>query len=638
MNLIYSEMQVLAATGRDPSLAISSVAKPRTVNTNSGLEKILYNTAKAARIIGSELHQTGCATSTVGLVAYERDARESIVPDETRRVLRGEGSCTNRVLGKWKHERMLVPKPVAVAPAGCVLGPGIRHTTNSSSIFMAFHTRAIKDQSARDEVLLDDFYKVTMPFFHKMVKEVDLSGIQELEPIEAFHILNEKHRSARWMKEKADNYDKFMKGEMDSISVKRYERCSGFVKDESNVKVVIENGQKVARPRPRMIMVMSDRAVVELANVGLLLRAWKKGPVRQFQIKSFTPDEVAQIVVAHTDRRHVITDMSAFEASLDPFIRKIENFVILSLAERAGFSRCLPLLRRYLFGPRILVTKWGRLHLETRCSGDFWTSDGNGIVNIALNYYVAQNKGIPRFRMIAEGDDGVIPAEMVDCETMGKLGFKFSSDLRGTRPGDCDFLSNRFVRVEGGVYRLLSIAKVFDVFWVKKGVRLRRSKQLWLLRCAANSLHWLSPGHPISFALVNRIGLLTRSSTGFKGDSRYMDTWKDLYRSDKYPRDVKVNEALRASISQGGHGFPPVSIAVQLELEDRINNMAEIYIGRLLDDWDEVEKRTLSDERESLDHRYYEGILQDMTTSGRVAAPRVENVTVKNRKPNSVVR
>ena len=129
-----------------------------------------------------------------------------------------------------------------------------------------------------------------------------------------------------------------------------------------------------------------------------------------------------------------------------------------------------------------------------------------------------------------------------------------------------------------------------SIFWVKKGHNLRRGKQLWLMRQSALSLHHRSPNHPVLAAVVWRIAQDTKHVQPFKGWERYLDSWRER-PNGPFPDIYEVDEDMRQRVEMGAPDFPPVSICNQLTLEKRILNDRNIYIGRILDEYEDIHQR-----------------------------------------------
>ena len=177
----------------------------------------------------------------------------------------------------------------------------------------------------------------------------------------------------------------------------------------------------------------------------------------------------------------------------------------------------------------------------------------------------------------------------LNVELTASLGFKLSSELSGTAPGDTDFLQKRYV--DGIV--MVNIGRSLRVLWVN-ACKYRVGKQKFLLKCACMSLHSLCPNFPILFELINRVGRETSGVSTFKGADKILKTWGNDYKVPDirtYPKNVDpsmVCSKTRQLVALGAAGFPPISISEQLELERRIREDEVMYLGNLLDDYADV--------------------------------------------------
>jgi len=114
------------------------------------------------------------------------------------------------------------------------------------------------------------------------------------------------------------------------------------------------------------------------------------------------------------------------------------------------------------------------------------------------------------------------------------------------------------------------------------------------LRAAAYSLHALSPGHPVLFEVVNRIFRFTSGANEFRNWRSYLNHWHhDLEAPPKQRMVVEVDETMREVVASGAIGFPPISIGLQLELERRLREDRDFYIGNLLNEYGDVMERVV---------------------------------------------
>jgi len=340
-------------------------------------------------------------------------------------------------------------------------------------------------------------------------------------------------------------------------------------------------------------MTMSPVMLFKCCRILAVLERWNQGPFSKFQIKDMEPKDMIEKIMQFTDRPHTVTDYSSFESSIMGKIRVIENFVIESLLEKASMLRTLEDFRHYVRGPRKLKSHGVTMQIDSRCSGDPHTSVGNGIINVCIAAWCIHKRklrGDFEFSLddefiIAEGDDGITPAGLPNVVDIGNIGFKFSEEVSGLYSGDTDFLRRRWI--DGKVY--LNIGRSMSVFWVKNKANLSHAKCLFILRCMGCSLHYMSPGHPVLYAIVNRIGIETANVKKFSNWYLHIDMykWPD-FDVDNYPRNVQCDESMRQSVAEGALGFPPISVDNQLELENIFHTSPNLYIHDRLNHYEEV--------------------------------------------------
>lgn len=316
----------------------------------------------------------------------------------------------------------------------------------------------------------------------------------------------------------------------------------------------------------------------------------------EYQIKGLTPEQQLAKVLDCTSQDHCVTDVTAFESSCHPILLEIEEQLFRHLCRNQP-----ELIRSFdlMFGAQDLICKnrdkYGllrlmTLHVGTRRSGVFLTSTGNGLINLGLIMWSAHKHGIARHkvRAIVEGDDGIMPSSLADPPLWRELGFEFSSDLRGNKPGDCDFL-HRLWTEHGAVVDVLRTT--FRSIHVKKSFGLKKSRQLAILRCVGMSMYYQAPGCPVVTAMVNKIGKHTAGINEFRGIERYLSYTQrkslEAFGSlSSYPRDVKVNPLLRGIVSEGRVGFPSLLSPIQIYLERLIELSGDsLDIGTMLDDF-----------------------------------------------------
>lgn len=575
----YQELQALVGRGRDPSLCVATIGSLRGVNSDASRPNIIIDTMDLLKKLAPTMGEWTPVPwdRTTG---YNTPPENIIIANPDRIQLaqyRGAGNMVVRYsLKEPKREVPVLVAPLGVLESDCgPVGPGEYPVTDSPMTLAAFIGRSM---SAPEKTsLVYDFVNFSKEFSRKLVDTVDFSDLIEPDICEFFRQHYRGKKTTSYIDGVLSNYELHLRG----CAPKSFYSGSLFVKDEDSHKVV--DGKQYSKPRG--IMVMSDLALIEQCPVLLLIDRFNHGPMSRFQVKDLSPEDMRRNIEIATDRRHNVTDYSSFEASVDVEVREIERFALLRLAERANFNNTAAALRRHGFGYRLLKVKWGVFRIGSRCSGDFWTSFGNGLVNLCLLAYCAHKRGVSpdiffsHPKAIVEGDDGITPSEYPDGDILTSLGFKYSSEFAGFNPGDCDFL--RSLWVDG--HKILNVGRALKIFYCKRAARLKRSKQLYLLRCAALSLYHSSPGHPVLTSVVNRILKETVSVRPFRNYLKYLDTHNRCFDELKTREPIRVNEDMRKWLAKGAVGFPAVSINIQLELEHRITHDTAIYVGRLID-------------------------------------------------------
>lgn len=584
---VYNEMQLLHLNGKDPLAAVADLNRLREVNTDVAMSHVLTHTGEVAKLLAAGLGKVALPTERDRtLIGFDTDGHAAFIPEVAFNNVRLHGGREKFAdkknwnhVSKWRRGDRHKPKRICVAPIGAVTHHGLFSSNDEQSTLSAFVGRAMAKEEYPSLVHLDEFLAFSTSFLDDVIEKTEISPGHEPEPSAAYVDHYRGKKKAEVINNNVAEYDKYMRGEMSTRELKKFTRHSAFVKCENNTKM--HKGE--AYVRPRLIMTLSKLYSFMLVPLVALMQAWAHGPFSKYQVKGMTTQEMLDKIVSVSNRPHCVTDMSAFESSITKSVRQLENHVMVRLCEKAGYFRTKAYLLNLASDGRFLHVPWGVLWIVTRCSGDFWTSFGNGIVNVCLNAYCAHKKGL-EFSMIAEGDDGLISSEIPCTDILHDLGFKFSSEIKGEREAQCDFLRSLW-SLEG---RILNVPRCMQSLWLKKACYLRKSKQLFLLRCVGQSLHHLSPGHPILWALVERIGMETSGASSFKNHTDYLDMWKYLPNMGKYPVGIAINERLRPLLAVGTHGFPPISICDQLVLEDRLLNDKDIFLGRLLDDYPEM--------------------------------------------------
>lgn len=466
------------------------------------------------------------------------------------------------------------------------VGIGKVPVTDDLNLLSAFAGRSMSKDSAKvDRSTLDDFCGWARAEIDKLIKTTDLNDVM-LDPVEVFR----KRYVGKIRKEQIDEICSNFEG-FSAYCPKKFFECSAFVKLENSSKCVKGTWMN----RPRLIMVMSDFMKISLCPLLELIEAWNHGPISEFQCKGLTPDEFVEKVCYHTGIPHLVTDYSAFESSIFGPIRQLENYCLIKLAKKSGNVRLVKLIEKFLKPVRRLKTTAGTFVNNSRNSGDFQTSMGNGLINYLLaKYNWIRNGSVGTFRMLAEGDDGIIEKTALNVQRLKDLGFSFSSELCGSVCGDVDFLRCRWM--DGN--RLMNIGRAFKMLWTLKNKALKQSDVMAIQRCAAYCLHLASPGHPVLGALVVRIG---KETSGINLSKTAIDYLENQWNFDDraltikdFPKKFVVNEEMRGPIACGAAGFPPISISCQIVLENALLNEPIPQVGGLLDHYEDF--RSLLDQ------------------------------------------
>lgn len=586
----------------DPHSQVKSLAALRGLNLRE-MPGVIQDTKTVLQAYADNLVCDGVRsdTSTVGLVQFNVPGDAAIIPD-------AENVRRNQIFGaggfkKLNHIRKGTVKAgphkktiVARAPLGTIITPsgpmtaGAFSLTDSATTVSSFMTRAMpKDydsvcDKAVAEMVNGSINELWGPILDKTVFSPCVYTGPNSEIIKNFFRKTYSgKRPIAWIEDMCEQYDAYTAGIMSPRSYRKFTQNGYFVKFESNLKWK----DFFLYVRPRGIMTMSPLMLMECCPICEGIEEFYCGPVSKYQVKHLSIEEMLRIVEDASRAGCMVTDISAFESSLTSKIRDIEMFVMKKICDRKGIPWVYRNIKKNVGKMFTMKTKWCTFELDTRASGTFWTSAGNGISNISAAWYESKKNG-QDFRILAEGDDGLVPKGMVTAEGMGKLGFKFSSSIRGQRPGDVDFLRSL---IQDGT-RYVSVSRCLNVLWVKTPIVLSRGKQLWLIRMAALSLFHIAPGHPVLSALINMIGRKTKHVRPFKNYKRYLNTWKGCYLGEGgFPDHIEVKEYMRERVEQGATDFPGIPREVQLALEEMFDKEERWEVGRVFDSHPEVMDR-----------------------------------------------
>lgn len=602
-NNAYKEAQGCVISGFKATKSLPGIMALRGVNTNPSIAGVFVNTARAVELAIKYTMHHNHVLEDGEVVAHNPSAWELVCTQAqlalvaVRQTLAMRGGRTPEAARarRGNHVQMFKPwpkikiyRPVAWTMHSLWtdvgrLGAGMFPLTDPATLLAAFTVRSMTARE-KDRALLQRFVQFSIGFLNHYIDATVFSGVEP--PVE------EAYRDCQRGKKSSESIDRTLeeyRQHFHGNAPKKFDRNSCFVKFENSAKFRTDGSLGV---KPRLIMTMSDLMSIECSPVLRLLDAWNHGPFGKYQVKDVSPEEMMRRVIDMSLMDHKVSDYSSFEASIDEAVRRIELKAMLRMCRRAGFNNTAHAIRRHAFGGRTLHFKGGKFKIFSRCSGDFWTSFGNGVVNVCIMAFCLHMRGINphKLRMLAEGDDGLVPGSVPDANLIRQLGFGFSTELSGTRPGDCDFLRSRWIDGK----RFLNVGRCLNMFWVKKGVNLSLNKKKFLLRCMASSLHHLSPHHPVLAALVTRLYRDTEGAQRFKGYKRYLETWgaKD-YRLLK-GADFHVDDSMRMEVARGAGEFPGLPVSSQLVLEQRILYDKRIYFGNLLDGFEDFKTMKFS--------------------------------------------
>lgn len=644
------DMQNCVNQGIDPLKSMSTIALQKDTGFDGNRPYDRLNTARAAVIYARSLGAPQKEVDMRGLVQYNHPGRAAIIPEMdavvANQILGGGGYLKMNHIknGRWREDNAK-RNVVAVAPLGPVIthrGPitaGMICLTDSDTTLAAFMTRAmVKKLYLVDDEKLKDFMDFNMEFFVHMLANTHVTRRGSEKPfheanIDALWELYRGKKSQEELQRIEERYRRYIAGLMTPKEIRKYKENGFFIKFESNIKAVLD----MLFPRPRGIVTMSELMFMCLIQLIYVIHDLYNGPIGDFQVKNKNSQQMGEVVEEFTAMGATVTDGSAFESTCSEHILKLEGFCFKHLLHRAGLDETLRWYEHYETEDKSLTTLWGTLNLYTRWSGRFETSAGNGIANIGFVNYCVVKKNREKARLamsqmpaplikfggVFEGDDGLFKnytpiargqaegtvENYVTPEIMGELGLKFSTNISGVRSGETDFL--RSLWKDGSRY--INIGRAMGIFWVKRGHNLRKGKQLWLMRQAALSLHHLSPGHPVLAAVVWRIAEETKHVQPFKNWERYLDKWKER-PTGPFPQTYEVDRSMREKIAEGAVGFPPISEADQMTLENRILHDKVIYVGRILDEYEDVWQRVDSASRHNvLSSKHYEEAVMGMS-------------------------
>jgi len=379
------------------------------------------------------------------------------------------------------------------------------------------------------------------------------------------------------------NYQRYQCG----VAGTRFKKGGIFTKSENAAKD--ENTMK-----PRAIIPMADKNYVSLFLVLAVLKRLSV-VMKSLLIKGDDDEALSKKVLQACFHEFCSTDYSGYENALDLEMRKVERRIFVDCCRVWGLYDTASLLEEFMQNERPVRSADYDFWIAVRCSGDFWTSMGNCLINLAIVFFCNWCKvGRPdiepylremfRQPIIVEGDDCLLPKHLFHPDVARTLMLKFSAESHGKKVGDCDFLKvtyypfhhqGRYCGKLGNTLR-----GVVGCLWVRAwDIKDSKIKALW--RMKARSLLESFPGHPILQPLAMRIGHLTRGCSNFKGLGKMASTyWFDargINVGESFERICKVSTVCpRLRVMLATHDCPEFG---------RVPIEQQLYFEHCLEDW-----------------------------------------------------
>lgn len=589
---------------------VSLISQTRYISTNAQITNIIYFTTIFTRNYLTTLNGNAESWEPTRIAVNARGSNSivanlDVIKNNRDRVMEaiglGETPRDNAIV-KAVNKIEKINYPIGFAPkiifknSNKQLGPGKYPITDTPSILAAAAGRSCnKDRLKVNEEVLEEFKIFAFKQADYFLNSCNLGTVQEEDPRDAIERLYKGKKPRKFIESLVESYTDYLNGK----SNKKFKQCSSFVKFENSSK---KSGGEV-RVKPRMIMMMSDLMLIEYCQILDVINKWNDSSFGKFQIKHMTPEDMIKKISTITNKEHLATDYSSFECSIIGVMREIEDYTIMKSLKLSGLKIARKRYRKDFIKPRKLHSLDNVIILNSRNSGDFHTSWMNGFINYLVSAYSylksnPDDEDLINFQLVAEGDDGLRKPTAKDEEVAKDLGFSFSASVNGTQNGDVDFLKMRWING----FKLLNVPKYFKLAWVMPGKYLKRSRCLQILRCSALSLHYMSPGHPILWALVKRIDLETRGIRVSRKMTKLIKSYKDMYHfsedfdiieeiNNKPFPEVSVNKEARKYVALGALEFKPISVSCQIALEeqflDRKNDIFELF--DLFKGYDEID-------------------------------------------------
>lgn len=380
----------------------------------------------------------------------------------------------------------------------------------------------------------------------------------------------------------------------EGFEVRAFERNRQITKYE-------ESSKSPGLTKCRGITVMKGEAYIYLYRILQIQKKVYADPfLSRWMIKGKTPFEMIDQLSAIIEWSHRSQDISGFEKGILHCLREpLENKIIRGAFEMLGLAREAAYFLDFvgsnadnpnMIGARKISHEFFTVYLMIRCSGDFWTSLGNGLVNISIILTGHRLRYAQRYtsmeqwwvdaqslNFVTEGDDALIPLH-IWSDVASRLGMSYSLVSQSHKPGGSDFLKvlhYPFLGPTGLPYKQLNVVRSLRSLSYVTTTSSNMNKIMFLLRAKALSLHYLSPGHPILFALCQRIGFLTRGARAYSGWENDVETkWGSESLTAKaiqsrFPHCEPTIEMRAALHNSTCLESPPITVDEQLLLEEQ---------------------------------------------------------------------
>lgn len=471
------------------------------------------------------------------------------------------------------------------------LGHGLFPAPSVLSNLLSLCLRQIVAEST-DYSLLSAYTETSNYLSDKVIENLRL-GMSD----DDFRVGFDKDQIKALMSSKSASFiDSLWDDHLDAMSGKE---VRAYVRNRQIVKYE-ESSKTCGLMKVRGITIMKEEAYIYLYRFLQIQKKVYSDPfLSKWMIKGKTPHELIDQLNTIIEWTHRSQDISGFEKGiLDCLRRPLENkiiyqaFLLLGLKEEAEYflkfvgSNELP----DRLGARKVSHEFFTVYLMIRCSGDFWTSLGNGLVNISIiltghrlkfaDRYTSLDSWwaeASRLNFVTEGDDALIPLYMWH-DVASRLGMSYSLVSVSHKAGGSDFLKvlhYPFNGPSGVPYKQLNVLRTLRSLSYVTMTGLNKNKFMFLWRAKAMSVVCLSPGHPILYALCSRIGFLTRGARAYSGweqdfEQRWgVDNLSSVVISSRFP-DYAPTDDMRAALAGSVClESPPITVDEQLLLEEQ---------------------------------------------------------------------